>query len=285
MSGVITPRFWTVSLMIKWTTDWLVVAALIVGGDPAAYPQTMPATQPGSSAAGRHDISKFRPGSAPAGDFATDPRPICRSITDHTLCERCPCGDRGSAAVVNAAGQNCTPPSAPDTIVELARALKWNPDLIYEYVHDNIQTIPIYDSLKGPLGTLIDGAGTPVDQTDLMFSLLQQSCYSPQYKIGAVNVPASQLTAWLGMDNSTYSISYALGDGGFYYPPPGSPITSVDITWMWIGVPISGTTYYYDPAGKTFPPGVPGSGYQTRSSGIPLATAMGYTEQPSTIRR
>jgi hypothetical protein len=56
-----------------------------------------------------------------------------------------------------------------------------------------------------------------------------------------------------------------------------SPITSVTISWMWIGVKISGTTYYYDPAGKTFPPGVPGSGYQTRSSGIPLATAMGYS--------
>ena len=119
------------------------------------------------------------------------------------------------AGVVNPAGLSCTPPLAPDEIVELARALKWNPDLIYEYIHNNIQTIPIRDSLKGPLGTLIDGAGTPVDQVDLMFSLLLQSCYSPQYEIGSVNIPASQLTAWLGVDNSTYSIGYALGNGGF----------------------------------------------------------------------
>ena len=67
---------------------------------------------------------------------------------------------------------SCTPPAAPNEIVELARALDWNPDLIYEYVHNNIDTIPIYDSLKGPFGTLIDGAGTPIDQAELMYVLL-----------------------------------------------------------------------------------------------------------------
>ncbi len=45
----------------------------------------------------------------------------------------------------------CTPPAAPNEIVELARALDWNPDLIYEYIHNNIQAIPVYGSLKGRL--------------------------------------------------------------------------------------------------------------------------------------
>ncbi len=44
---------------------------------------------------------------------------------------------------------------APAEIVELARALKYNPDLIYEYVYNNIETLPQYGSAKGPLGALI----------------------------------------------------------------------------------------------------------------------------------
>ena len=89
-----------------------------------------------------------------------------------------------AAPFVKPANLSCAPPSAPNEIVELARALDWNPDLIYEYVHNNIQTLPIYGSLKGAYGTLIDGVGTPIDQAELMYVLLQQSCYSPQYEIG-----------------------------------------------------------------------------------------------------
>ena len=260
--------------MLKWATGSLVIAALLTNGDPA-YPQpTQPAQTTASEPAGT-----IYPNMVLARPQLATSKPVQSQYVKASPIIPAPNATRAAiakAGVVNPQGVSCTPPSAPDEIIELARALKWNPDLIYEYIHNNIQTIPIYDSLKGPLGTLIDGAGTPVDQVDLMFSLLQQSCYSPQYEIGAVNVSASQLTAWLGIDNSTYSISYGLGLGGFQHPTNGSPITSVDISWMWIGVPISGTTYYYDPAGKTPPPNVPGGGYLTRSSGIPLATAMSY---------
>jgi len=42
----------------------------------------------------------------------------------------------------------------PPEIVELARELKNDPDLIYQYVHDNIEFSPLFGVLKGPLGTL-----------------------------------------------------------------------------------------------------------------------------------
>jgi RHS repeat-associated protein len=260
--------------MLKWVIGLLIAAALSVHSGPAVsqviHPAQTTATQPAGTIYPNLVLAlpQLATSKPVQGQYVTASPIIPAPSATHAAIAR--------AGVVNPAGLTCTPPLASDEIVELARALKWNPDLIYEYIHDNIQTIPIYDSLKGPLGTLIDGAGTPVDQADLMFSLLQQSCYSPQYEIGWVNVPASQLTAWLGIDNSTYSITSALGDGGFSVILHGSPITSVDFKWMWIGVPISGTTYYYDPAGKTFPPSVSGTGYKTRSTGIPLATAMGY---------
>jgi len=64
--------------------------------------------------------------------------------------------------------------STPAEIVELARALKNNPDLICEYVYNNIETLPQYGSAKGPLGTLLDGKGTAFDQAELMVALLQR---------------------------------------------------------------------------------------------------------------
>src|SRR5436305_1589808 len=65
--------------------------------------------------------------------------------------------------------------SPPAEIVELARALKNDPDLIYEYVYNNIETLPQYGSVKGPLGALLDGKGTMFDQAELMVVLLRQA--------------------------------------------------------------------------------------------------------------
>ena len=266
--------------MLKWATRLLIAASLLVSSPPGFSQVSLHARTPSPEPAGTVYPNDVLAPTVAMGSVPQKSRTIKASrIQTKKLPAKAGMGLRvRSLLITNPSGLSCTPPTAPNEIVELARALKWNPDLIYEYVRNNIQTIAIYDSLKGPLGTLIDGMGTPVDQVDLMYSLLQQSCYSPQYEIGTVNVTAAQLTAWLGVDNSTYSLGFALGAGGFTGTTHGSPISSVDLSWMWIGVPISGTTYYYDPAGKTLPPSVSGNGYKTRSPGIALATAMGYSQ-------
>src|SRR5438046_5687391 len=94
----------------------------------------------------------------------------------------------------------------PAEIVELARALKNNPDLIYEYVYNNIETLPQYGSAKGPLGTLLDGKGTAFDQAELMVALLQQAGLTASFQIGKIELSASQLTGWLGTDTSFNSV-------------------------------------------------------------------------------
>jgi len=197
---------------------------------------------------------------------------------------------------------SCTPPPAANEIVELARALKWNPDLIYEYVRNNIKTIPIYDSLKGALGALLDGAGTPVDQAELNFTLLQQSCFSPQYQVGLIFLSSARLDLWLGTDASTfgntgqyYSVVKIFSSNGFctsiasnvclglqVYTSGGSPtghVFGADIPWIWVSVPINGTTYLFDPASKIFP-NDGGDGYYPYSNGLGanLATALGYDQ-------
>lgn len=190
-----------------------------------------------------------------------------------------------SSAKIRAASLSlsCVPPAAPNEIVELARALDWNPDLIFEYIHNNIQTLPIYDSMKGPLGTLIDQAGSVQDEAELMYVLLQQSCYSPQYEVGKIYLTAAQLTSWLGTDTNITSIATVLGSNGFpgplgYYGT-STAVTAVDAPWVWVTVPIptGGTSYQFDPAGKVFA-GNPG--YNTRSTGVANlgSTALQYSQ-------
>jgi len=71
-----------------------------------------------------------------------------------------------------------TAASGPASIAELARSLKNDPDLIYEYVRNNIEIVPIWGVQKGALGTLLDNQGTAFDQAQLMVSLLREAGYS-----------------------------------------------------------------------------------------------------------
>jgi RHS repeat-associated protein len=194
----------------------------------------------------------------------------------------------------------CTPPQAPNEIVELARALKWNPDLIYEYVRNNIKTIPIYDSLKGSLGTLVDGAGTPVDQADLMVALLQQSSFCAQFEVGLIFLTAAQLDKWLGTQsnnpnlpgqaNSIYSVLSANGfctaivsnvcQGFRVYTSDGTSggqVVGADVPWVWVSVTINGSAFQFDPASKIFA-GSDGYYAYSRGLGQALPGALNYNQ-------
>jgi RHS repeat-associated protein len=162
---------------------------------------------------------------------------------------------------------------APAEIVELARALKYNPDLIYEYVYNNIETLPQYGSAKGPLGALLDGKGTPFDQAELMVALLQQSGLTASFQFGQIQLTAAQLTNWLGIDNTLGSVEFTIGSGGFSGTiiVSGTTVTAVQIGWAWVSVNIGGTNYVFDPSTKIY----------NRSAGIGLSaltSALGYSQ-------
>src|ERR1039458_2950059 len=74
------------------------------------------------------------------------------------------------AMAMESAGVSATP-----EIVALANGLNNDPDLIYQYVHDNIEFSPLFGALKGPVGTLLDGRGDSFDQAALMVALLNQA--------------------------------------------------------------------------------------------------------------
>jgi len=176
-----------------------------------------------------------------------------------------------ASTVLLASGFAGSAKAAAPEIVELARALSNNPDQIYQYVYNNIQTLPQYGSLKGPLGALLDGKGTSYDQAELMFQLLQQAGYSPSFQFGQVDLTGAQLSNWLGTDTSFNSIAVTTGSGGFSgtINTSGGTVTDATLGWAWIAVPINGTTYIFDPSTKVY----------NRSTGLStLATALGYSQ-------
>ncbi len=180
------------------------------------------------------------------------------------------------------------PTPTPPEIIELARALKNNVDLIYAYVHDNIDTEWTYGEGKGPLGTLIEKSGTPFDQAALMVTLLRQAGYTASYQPGTLtfdstHIPVAQFTGWTGISDSNAACRL-LANGGI----PGSinggassticatgtggAITSVTMAHIWVAVTIpnsscTGSVCLFDPSFKPY----------TWKTGINLASAMGFT--------
>ncbi len=167
---------------------------------------------------------------------------------------------------------------APPEIVELARALKYDPDLIYQYVHDNIEFSPLFGVLKGPVGTLLDGRGDSFDQAALMVALLNQaslnnsSISNVMFEFGQLNLTSAQLQSWLGVDTDAYSVLGVLAEGSIpgNVNANGNTLVSATVGHVWVKVSINGTAYVFDPAFK----------YHTWTTGVSnLAGIMGY-QQP-----
>jgi RHS repeat-associated protein len=172
----------------------------------------------------------------------------------------------------------------PPEIVALARALKDNPDLIYQYVRNNIQTVWMYGLQKGALGAEIDKSGTAFDQAELMVALLRQAGYTTSYIAGTVVLSPSQFQAWTGITGELAACQL-LSSGGIPATIDGTattacsafsssaPIsTSVQMAHVWVQVTIPGSACasnlcVFDPAYKPY----------TWKSGVPFATAMSFS--------
>jgi hypothetical protein len=171
-------------------------------------------------------------------------------------------------------------PTAPE-IVELARALKNDPDLIYEYVHNNVEDVWMYAEHKGPLGTVIDKAGTQFDQAALMVALLRQAGYTASFQSGTVTLSPGDFTDWTGISDATAACQM-LSSGGFPAQVNGSTIancgygngtaiSSVTLAHVWVKVSIPGSSCasgcLFDPSFKR----------HTWKAGIDLNAASGFT--------
>jgi RHS repeat-associated protein len=182
----------------------------------------------------------------------------------------------------------------PNEIVELARALNKNPDLIYEFVVNNIETTWMYGLQKGALGALTDRSGTAFDQAKLMGDLLKESGYTFTYNAGTITLSGAQFAAWTGITNATAACQL-LSAGGIPGAINGSTsatcnygattsITTITLSHIWLSASIGGTNFLFDPAYKphTFKQGIDLVGATQLQAGQALAAATG-TMDASTV--
>lgn len=151
---------------------------------------------------------------------------------------------------------------------ELARALEYNPLLIYDYVHNNIDYIPYYGSHKGAMLTYLDGTGNDADQASLMVALLKISGYNAWYYSGEMTIPGAVLSNWLGVIPAF--ISAVLNMGSIPYNPNIQPDGTATLSRYWVGATINGQNYAFDPALKSYT-------YHTRINMEQTMASIGYS--------
>jgi RHS repeat-associated protein len=163
-------------------------------------------------------------------------------------------------------------------IVELARGLRYDPILMYKFVHDYIEVecLTSYGLVKGPYMTLMDQSGNDFDQASLLVALLRQA--------EAVGKPEAPYT----IQNVRYVFGWIKLTQQEYYdwilhvddrPDDYDPLAPMPAPHAWVRVYIddtddeidNGQDYVFDPSMK----------FHTYTRGIDLETMMtdvGYAQ-------
>ncbi|MBU6454737.1 MAG: hypothetical protein KGS72_23420 [Cyanobacteria bacterium REEB67] len=152
------------------------------------------------------------------------------------------------------------------SIAEQARALKNDPDLIYQFVHDNIDFYPNYGLHKGGWGALIDSNGNAFDQSDLMIQLLTAAAIPAQFVTGTVTLTAAQWSNWLNIGTADLALAASLLSNGGFAVSSNAGANTLTFNHCWVQATIGGVNYQFDPAIKSY----------NTIAGINLASTMGY---------
>lgn len=170
----------------------------------------------------------------------------------------------------------------PLQIVALAASLKCDPDLIFEYVYNNIEYEPLFGSNKGALGILLDQRGNDIDQAQLLVALLSTAgipSSAMSYEYGYIRVwgnkesGAAKAPSWLGVKDDAVAIGSLLANGGIpigtVYENSDGALDYVDVAHVWVQLQIGGTTYVFDPSFKR---------HMVSTGPADLGTVLGYTQ-------
>lgn len=180
-----------------------------------------------------------------------------------------------------------TAKSTRDPLVqEASRALKYDVDLIYEHVRDNVDTLPMFGLLKGGRGVALDGKGTAFDQAQFMVDALREADaaagkgYNPSYALGKITLSASEFAAWTGIGDAAIASKY-LANAGVPASVSGSGSSfTVTMLHIWVRATIGGSNYLFDPSYK---PSTAQTGLNWQAnSGYSKATLQSYVTAPST---
>ncbi|NQV35448.1 MAG: hypothetical protein HQ515_22335, partial [Phycisphaeraceae bacterium] len=142
-----------------------------------------------------------------------------------------------------------------DEVKELARALKYDPALMYKFVHDYIDFELTWGDLKGSHMTWMDRSGNAFDQASLMIDLLAEAqahganITNITYVVGEIEITSSQLYQWLGITCDSDTIrKEVLARAGLY----GNLVSGKwRLIHVWVKATVNSNNYEFDPSFKT----------------------------------
>lgn len=128
----------------------------------------------------------------------------------------------------------------------------------FEYVRQNIKPVWMFGLQKGATGAIIDQAGTPFDQADLLVQLLREAGITANYQYGTVTLTGAQVQSWMQFTNANAACKF-LANGGFPFvmnaPQSGgcslgatTTVSTLNMLHLWVRAPSLGLDF--DPAFK-----------------------------------
>jgi RHS repeat-associated protein len=166
-------------------------------------------------------------------------------------------------------------------IDELARGLRYDPGLMYRFVHDHIEFDPMWGDVKGAAMTLMDRSGDAFDQASLLIALLTKAdgkghtVKNIRYVVGEIQLDGAQTRSWLAIPDNGEAASSVLLTGGIPADPvminPDGTIDYVRMNHVWVKATIDSEVHEFDPSFKSH---VVKDGPQEGD----LASAMGYDQ-------
>ena len=152
--------------------------------------------------------------------------------------------------------------STPE-IQELARALQYDPLLIYNYVRNHFDYVPTFGSSNGATATYYAGRGNDFDLVSLFIALVRESGYTANYVVGNAEYAVPDLARWISVSPVINIVGDTFARGGV---PVGDMSPNIGMTRVWAQVEIDKAVYTFDPAMKWY----------TDVVGIDLGSAMDY---------
>ncbi|MGI9333640.1 MAG: transglutaminase-like domain-containing protein, partial [Gammaproteobacteria bacterium] len=137
------------------------------------------------------------------------------------------------------------PSTPPPEITEMARALRQDVKLIFEYVRDEIGYDYGFGVQKGALGTMIDERGNAMDQSLLMVALLEAAGHEAEVVRGYAQLSHKEVRDWLDPSLFAPALARRLQRAGLVVDrsTPGT----VEFSHAWVRVKVDGTWFVYDP--------------------------------------
>jgi len=155
----------------------------------------------------------------------------------------------------------------PDSTVQpeiqaLAAGLDYDPTLIYEYVLNHYDTLPVFGLMKNPRDTYLSKRGNPFDLAVLLSDLLRAAGYQTEFVFAIIQLPVAKGMNWVGAETPEVA-QQVINSGGIYCELTGDVLR---MKHVWVRVKVAGTWYPLDPSMKSY----------TYSKGMDLGTILAY---------